>query len=119
MAPVPQVFLEATRSFEIALAGNGAQGRNRTTDTAIFNRMLYQLSYLGAGPAGSGGEAERGALALIGAAPNAPAQVAQLVEHVTENHGVGGSIPPLGTIPQIGLALNRPTPDLKGDGTSR
>ena len=29
---------------------NGAQGRNRTTDTAIFSRMLYQLSYLGAGP---------------------------------------------------------------------
>src|SRR5258707_15189558 len=26
------------------------------------------------------------------------AQVAQLVEHVTENHGVGGSTPPLGTI---------------------
>ena len=25
---------------------NGAQGRDRTTDTAIFNRMLYQLSYL-------------------------------------------------------------------------
>jgi hypothetical protein len=29
--------------------------------------------------------------------PRARAQVAQLVEHVTENHGVGGSIPPLGT----------------------
>ena len=29
--------------------GYGAQGRNRTTDTAIFSRMLYQLSYLGAG----------------------------------------------------------------------
>ena len=29
--------------------GNGAQGRNRTTDTAIFSRMLYQLSYLGPG----------------------------------------------------------------------
>ncbi len=29
-------------------SGNGAQGRNRTTDTAIFSRMLYQLSYLGA-----------------------------------------------------------------------
>ena len=28
-------------------SGNGAQGRNRTTDTAIFSRMLYQLSYLG------------------------------------------------------------------------
>jgi hypothetical protein len=30
--------------------------------------------------------------------PEGGAQVAQLVEHVTENHGVGGSIPPLGTI---------------------
>jgi hypothetical protein len=29
--------------------GSGAQGRNRTSDTAIFNRMLYQLSYLGTG----------------------------------------------------------------------
>ena len=28
---------------------DGAQGRNRTTDTAIFSRMLYQLSYLGSG----------------------------------------------------------------------
>ena len=27
------------------------------------------------------------------------AQVAQLVEHATENRSVGGSIPPLGTIP--------------------
>ena len=27
---------------------DGAQGRNRTTDTAIFSRMLYQLSYPGA-----------------------------------------------------------------------
>lgn len=26
------------------------------------------------------------------------AQVAQLVEHMTENHGVGGSIPPLGAM---------------------
>ncbi len=25
------------------------------------------------------------------------AEVAQVVEHVTENHGVGGSTPPLGT----------------------
>ncbi len=32
-------------------------------------------------------------------AAEAQAQVAQLVEHVTENHGVGGSIPPLGTTP--------------------
>ena len=30
-----------------SVRGNGAQGRNRTTDTAIFSRMLYQLSYLG------------------------------------------------------------------------
>ena len=26
---------------------NGAQGRIRTTDTRIFNPLLYQLSYLG------------------------------------------------------------------------
>ena len=32
--------------FEFSGDG-GAQGRNRTTDTAIFSRMLYQLSYLG------------------------------------------------------------------------
>jgi hypothetical protein len=38
---------------------------------------------------------------LIGPAGPTGAQVAQLVEHVTENHGVGGSIPPLGTIPKI------------------
>jgi hypothetical protein len=35
----------------------------------------------------------------------AGAQVAQLVEHVTENHGVGGSIPPLGTNDFNGLVL--------------
>jgi hypothetical protein len=28
--------------------GDGAQGRNRTTDTVIFSHVLYQLSYLGA-----------------------------------------------------------------------
>ncbi len=30
---------------------SGAQGRNRTTDTRIFNPLLYQLSYLGQGAA--------------------------------------------------------------------
>jgi D-serine deaminase-like pyridoxal phosphate-dependent protein len=41
-----------------------------------------------------------------------------LVEHVTENHGVGGSIPPLGTIasqsarPMPGSVFNLPTPAL-------
>ncbi len=33
---------------------NGAQGRDRTTDTAIFSRMLYQLSYLGTSLAAGG-----------------------------------------------------------------
>ena len=32
------------------LKENGAQGRSRTADTAIFSRMLYQLSYLGLAP---------------------------------------------------------------------
>ena len=27
--------------------GSGAQDRNRTSDTRIFNPLLYQLSYLG------------------------------------------------------------------------
>jgi hypothetical protein len=27
---------------------DGAQGRDRTTDTVIFSHVLYQLSYLGA-----------------------------------------------------------------------
>jgi hypothetical protein len=27
--------------------GNGAQSRNRTSDTGIFSPLLYQLSYLG------------------------------------------------------------------------
>ncbi len=35
------------------LMRDGAQGRNRTTDTAIFSRMLYQLSYLGSRDPGS------------------------------------------------------------------
>ena len=30
---------------------DGAQGRNRTTDTRIFSPLLYQLSYLGPAPA--------------------------------------------------------------------
>jgi hypothetical protein len=38
------------------------------------------------------------------------AQVAQLVEHVTENHGVGGSIPPLGTTLQPFQGLMVPKP---------
>ena len=55
------------------------------------------------GGAPSGGHAERIpvlSLAFAGgiyAVPHGWAQVAQLVEHATENRSVGGSIPPLGT----------------------
>ena len=38
---------EALQTIDLKGERNGAQGRNRTSDTAIFNRMLYQLSYLG------------------------------------------------------------------------
>src|SRR5690606_22240110 len=34
-------------AFLQALDLYGAQGRNRTTDTRIFNPLLYRLSYLG------------------------------------------------------------------------
>ena len=41
----------ATLSILSRLGGlqgkDGAQGRNRTTDTVIFSHVLYQLSYLG------------------------------------------------------------------------
>ena len=37
--------MAAARASDVE--GNGAQGRNRTTDTVIFSHVLYQLSYLG------------------------------------------------------------------------
>lgn len=41
-------FMDGHFMRRIRFSGmNGAQGRDRTTDTAIFSRMLYQLSYLG------------------------------------------------------------------------
>ena len=40
------VFLD-TFCRKRGLQVNGAQTRNRTTDTGIFNPLLYQLSYLG------------------------------------------------------------------------
>ena len=50
VAPTSQAAIRAAACQLPDDAGcrNGAQGRNRTTDTAIFSRMLYQLSYLGA-----------------------------------------------------------------------
>jgi hypothetical protein len=49
------------KSFQKLEENFGAQGRNRTTDTCIFSAVLYQLSYLGAAPAGWQAK-ERGAL---------------------------------------------------------
>jgi hypothetical protein len=42
---------EKTRMASTVRAGDvrGGQGRNRTTDTRIFNPLLYQLSYLASG----------------------------------------------------------------------
>ena len=34
---------------EASRVRDGGQGRNRTTDTRIFNPLLYQLSYLAIG----------------------------------------------------------------------
>ena len=39
--------IDCSARTDAAENANGAQGRDRTTDTAIFSRMLYQLSYLG------------------------------------------------------------------------
>ena len=35
------------RSRSVSKKIDGAQGRNRTSDTRIFSPLLYQLSYLG------------------------------------------------------------------------
>ena len=43
-ALLPEIWWSAT----VYEGGNGARDRNRTSDTAIFNRLLYQLSYSGA-----------------------------------------------------------------------
>jgi hypothetical protein len=40
------VGLEAKHPPTQVLVFHGGQGRNRTTDTRIFNPLLYQLSYL-------------------------------------------------------------------------
>src|SRR3954466_9407958 len=49
----------AARAPWRVIRGNGAWGRIRTTDTRIFNPLLYQLSYPGEGPIQRGGKADR------------------------------------------------------------
>ena len=51
--------LRAVRADYGQREGDGAQGRDRTTDTAIFSRMLYQLSYLGRSREGQKSPASR------------------------------------------------------------
>jgi hypothetical protein len=49
--PVPEARANK-KPLNLAIQGFryvGAQGRNRTADTGIFNPLLYQLSYLGNG----------------------------------------------------------------------
>jgi hypothetical protein len=41
------IWLDIARPDFMEMRRNGAQGRNRTSDTRIFNPLLYQLSYLG------------------------------------------------------------------------
>ncbi len=42
-------FLLTSNDLHHSKHNSGAQGRNRTADTGIFNPLLYQLSYLGDG----------------------------------------------------------------------
>ena len=61
----------------------------KTSGSLARNRAQAALDKAEAGAYKPQSAASRGAPA---------AQVAQLVEHATENRSVGGSIPPLGTI---------------------
>ena len=50
--PLSLVLIESLRPItkkprKCEALDDGAQGRNRTADTGIFNPLLYQLSYLG------------------------------------------------------------------------
>jgi hypothetical protein len=64
----------------------GAQGRNRTTDTAIFSRMLYQLSYLGIrSPDDAGGRQERAVIGGDLAGGKRPARFEQRVGEVEQS----------------------------------
>ena len=49
----------------------GAESQNRTGDTAIFSRVLYQLSYLG-----GGGDSNPARLAVSSKAPRAGSYLA-------------------------------------------
>ena len=44
---IPPAHSAANRGNTVKKGKNGAQGRNRTADTRIFNPLLYRLSYLG------------------------------------------------------------------------
>src|SRR5690625_2676186 len=48
--PQPPVLETGALPIELRTFASG-QGRNRTADTTIFSRVLYQLSYLAVGPA--------------------------------------------------------------------
>src|SRR5688572_26741665 len=47
--PQPPVLETGALPIELRTFASG-QGRNRTADTTIFSRVLYQLSYLAVGP---------------------------------------------------------------------
>jgi hypothetical protein len=77
----------------VAAGGESPAASKRRTALAYRDRMRRRhlaLVWTGRSRAFITPRAFRGA--------TAHAQVAQLVEHCTENAGVGGSIPPLGTI---------------------
>ena len=44
--PQPPVLETGALPIELLTYISGGQGGNRTPDTSIFSRMLYQLSYL-------------------------------------------------------------------------
>ena len=47
--PAPQIAKTPETLRNQGFRYFGAQGRNRTADTGIFNPLLYRLSYLGNG----------------------------------------------------------------------
>ena len=93
----PNIWRASRRtSSETAPAIAGGEDTNAAGACGIFRtvmcgRTLRQLVWT------AGNRAFITPRALPPAVRGSGAQVAQLVEHCTENAGVGGSIPPLGT----------------------
>ena len=83
------------RPMEQAGAGRGAWGRIRTTDTRIFNPLLYQLSYPGAGPVAGAASIEEAVSEVQQGRSVLVVSVSNRLVVVRRGHHIAAGEPPL------------------------